>query len=49
PANLPIFYFPERDVVVGVMLTFVLGMVAGLFPALQAMRLQVAVALRREA
>jgi len=49
PANLPIFYFPNRDVVVGIVLTFLLGMVAGLFPALQAMRLQVAVALRREA
>ncbi len=44
---LPVFYFPEKDMVVGALLTVVLGVAAGLFPALQAMRLQIAEALRR--
>jgi putative ABC transport system permease protein len=44
---LPLFYFPIRDVVVGLGLSFALGLCAGVFPALLAMRLRVADALRR--
>lgn len=44
---LPIFYFPNETVGVGVALMLGLGLAAGIFPALQAMRLQVAEALRR--
>jgi putative ABC transport system permease protein len=44
---LPLFYFPVRDVCLGAALTLVLGLVTGIFPALQAMRLRVAEALRR--
>jgi putative ABC transport system permease protein len=47
PTVLPIFYLPPRDVVIGVVLVFALGIVAGILPALQAMRLQIAVALGR--
>ncbi len=46
-ASLPIFYFPARDVVIGVVLIFLLGLAAGFFPALRALRLQTADALRR--
>lgn len=49
PAMLPIFYLPPRDLVVGVALVFVLGIVTGILPAIQAMRLEIAVALRRHA
>ncbi len=49
PQYLPMFYLPERDIAVGVGLVFALGFAAGIFPALQAMRLPVAVALRRNA
>jgi putative ABC transport system permease protein len=44
---LPLFYFPTRDVLMGVGLSLALGLVTGIFPALQAMRLRVADALRR--
>ena len=44
---LPMFYFPTMDVLVGVGLSVALGVLAGIFPALQAMRLRVADALRR--
>jgi putative ABC transport system permease protein len=44
---LPLFFFPVHDVLIGVGLSLVLGLVTGLFPALQAMRLRVAEALRR--
>jgi putative ABC transport system permease protein len=44
---LPLFFFPTTDVVVGVGLSIALGICAGIFPALQAMRLRVADALRR--
>jgi len=44
---LPLFYFPDRDLVLGLVLSLVLGLVTGLFPALQAMRLRTADALRR--
>ena len=48
PAMLPVFYLPPRDVVFGVALVAALGFLAGILPALQAMRLQIAVALRRQ-
>jgi putative ABC transport system permease protein len=44
---LPLFYFPIRDLLVGLALSLALGLITGFFPALQAMRLQVADALRR--
>ena len=49
PTNglLPMFFFPTRDLLVGLGLSVVLGLVTGIFPALQAMRLRVADALRR--
>jgi putative ABC transport system permease protein len=49
PAILPVFFLPPRAVITGVGLVFALGLVAGILPALQAMRLQIAVALRRHA
>jgi putative ABC transport system permease protein len=45
--NLPLFHLPGRDVLFGVGLSVVLGIVAGIFPALQAMMLRVADSLRR--
>jgi putative ABC transport system permease protein len=47
PSMLPIFYLPVQFVFVGLGLIVALGIVAGIFPALQAMRLQIAVALRK--
>src|SRR4029453_6360147 len=44
---LPIFYFPENDLAWGVVFVFLLGLVAGILPALQAMRLRIVDALRR--
>jgi putative ABC transport system permease protein len=44
---LPLFFFPVRDVLIGLGLSVALGLVTGIFPALQAMRLRVADALRR--
>jgi putative ABC transport system permease protein len=44
---LPLFFFPTRDLFIGLGLSVVLGLVTGIFPALQAMRLRVADALRR--
>ena len=44
---LPLFFFPTRDVAVGVGLSLSLGVLAGIFPALGAMHLRVADALRR--
>lgn len=49
PTNgmLPLFYFPQRDILTGVGIAAALGLITGIFPALQAMRLRVADALRR--
>jgi putative ABC transport system permease protein len=47
PSVLPIFYLPVRDLMIGVGLVYALGFLTGIIPAWQAMRLQVAVALRR--
>ena len=44
---LPLFYFPSRDLIIGLGFSLALGLVTGIFPALQAMRLRVADALRR--
>lgn len=44
---LPTFFFPVRDVVGGVVLVLLLGLVAGTLPALQAGRLRIVDALRR--
>jgi putative ABC transport system permease protein len=44
---LPVFYFPEFDQVLGAVLVVVLGLVAGLLPAIRAMRLRIVDALRR--
>jgi putative ABC transport system permease protein len=44
----PLFYIPPRDLVIGVLFALALGVIAGIFPAIQAMRLRLAEALRRE-
>jgi putative ABC transport system permease protein len=44
---LPLFFFPVKDLFVGIAIAAALGLVTGIFPALQAMRLRVADALRR--
>jgi putative ABC transport system permease protein len=44
---LPLFFFPNRDLLIGAGLCVALGVATGIFPALQAMRLRVADALRR--
>jgi putative ABC transport system permease protein len=44
---LPIFYFPEKDAVIGAGFVILLGFVAGILPAVQAMRLRIVDALRR--
>lgn len=44
---LPLFFFPTRDVLIGLGLSVALGFVTGILPAQQAMRLRVADALRR--
>jgi putative ABC transport system permease protein len=45
---LPIFFFPPRDLIIGIICIFALGIIAGLLPAIQAMRLNTVDALRRE-
>jgi putative ABC transport system permease protein len=47
PTMLPIFFVPPRDLIIGGILTLVLGLAAGILPAWQAMRLQIAEALRK--
>jgi len=44
---LPTFYFPVRDLILGIALVFALGLIAGAFPAWQAGRLRIVDALRR--
>jgi putative ABC transport system permease protein len=44
---LPVFFVPEKDLVVGALLVLLLGLVTGLVPAIQAMRLRIVDALRR--
>jgi len=45
---LPVFNFPDAQLVRGILLVFILGIITGLLPALQAMRLNAVDALRRE-
>lgn len=45
--SLPMFFFPPSQLGVGVLLVLALGLATGVFPALQAMRLRIADALRR--
>jgi putative ABC transport system permease protein len=47
PGFLPVFYMPNGDLLLGFLLAVALGVVAGLLPAVQAMRLRIADALRR--
>lgn len=44
---LQAFYFPPRDLALGITLVFLLGIGTGLLPALQAQRLKIVTALRR--
>jgi putative ABC transport system permease protein len=44
---LPMFYFPVRDLILGVALVLGLGVISGAFPAWQAGRLRIVDALRR--
>lgn len=44
---LPLFFFPVRDLLLGLGLSVALGFVTGILPAQQAMRLRVSEALRR--
>lgn len=47
PSMLPVFYLPARYIGIGVGIVVSLGAIAGILPALQAMRLQIAAALRK--
>jgi putative ABC transport system permease protein len=47
PGLLPVFYLPVGSLVAGVLLAVALGIVAGVLPAWQAMRLHISEALRR--
>lgn len=47
PALLPVFYLPPEYVLLGAGFVVALGLLAGILPALQAMRLRIADALRR--
>jgi putative ABC transport system permease protein len=49
PQMFPTLDLPSRDLILGAVLIFALGIVSGVIPAVQAMRLQIAVALRRGA
>jgi putative ABC transport system permease protein len=44
---LPVFFLPGRDVAIGAVFALLLGIVTGVIPAVQAMRLRIADALRR--
>jgi putative ABC transport system permease protein len=49
PSVLPVLYLPMRDVALGGAMIVALGVVAGFFPAYQAMQLRISEALRRGA
>lgn len=49
PSLLPVFYLPPEYLVIGLGFVLGLGILAGILPALQAMRLRIAEALRRNA
>jgi putative ABC transport system permease protein len=44
---LPLFFFPTHDLLIGLGISVVLGLITGILPAQQAMRLRVSEALRR--
>jgi putative ABC transport system permease protein len=50
PTNgaLPVFNYPDAQLIRGIIFVFVLGLITGVLPALQAMRLNAVDALRRE-
>jgi putative ABC transport system permease protein len=45
--SFPVFYIPVRHLFMGVLLIALMSFIAGILPALQAQRLQIADALRR--
>jgi putative ABC transport system permease protein len=45
---LPAFVLPARDIVAGVVVMVMMGLLAGALPALGAMRLRITDALRRQ-
>ncbi len=45
--TLPVFYFPARDVALGVVLAILTGLIAGIMPAIKAQRMKIADGLRR--
>jgi len=45
--SFPVFYLPTRDLVLGALLILAMAFIAGIIPALQAQKLQIADALRR--
>lgn len=49
PDMMPMLGLPTEDVILGAVFILLLGILAGLIPAIQAMRLQIAAALRRNA
>ena len=49
PSMFPVFFMPQRDIILGIVLAAGLGFVAGIVPAIAAMRLRIAEALRRGA
>ena len=47
PQMLPVFIIPNRDLILGAVFALALGLIAGAVPAYSAMRLRIAVALRK--
>jgi putative ABC transport system permease protein len=47
PSLLPVFFVPNKALVIGAILAVALGIVTGFLPALTALRLRIAEALRR--
>jgi putative ABC transport system permease protein len=45
--QLPVFILSQTDIAAGIILMVLMGLVAGIMPALSAMRLQITDALRR--
>ncbi|MES2705265.1 MAG: FtsX-like permease family protein [Verrucomicrobiota bacterium] len=48
PTMLPVFYIANSDLIIGVGLAILLGLITGAVPAIQASRLRIAEALRRD-
>lgn len=46
-AIFPVFFVPSKDLMLGIVLIFLMGLLSGLIPALQAMRLRISDGLRR--